>query len=1551
MSDIMSQEVSAPGYMYAADAHQVANGKTSIIDKVQTETADFGKFAVSAVARAVTSAFNTVPTVVNWLGADIPELDTYSVLKSFDDDLSAYYNENRTSVDIVGDVAAMFVPGMAGIKGLNYAQKSLSSINAGTSFGKNIAKSFGTLPEAGTKYATLAKAKMAETGNVFNLADGNVIKAFAANYGQAAIEMAAFEVAAAATMDDSPLFKDHTAKDIIYNAALGGGIIGGGIMGSVAAAQTYGQLSRAAQKVGETLAPFRFTKGTEEGVDDFVKILNLRNERVNSPIPEEAGLEPALLKTAQRSLEKRNRDIDIEVQSLLTKISGGDSEVGSQLNSLISVMDQEQTFASLLHLKEISRGGTVGKLEAEHLGKIAAGKESSLVTKYLRTWGEDAGTVLGSQPVALRLADSVANEAELLRDVERRVRQQPAVGVEFNPINTNHFDVEARYIKAFSTTLEDGALIAGKDLPYLEKAVAQQISATVDGVFYDAMSLRNYVKETKLKLADDLADHLAVDPTMNSAIASKLLNVKQSVLEGGGYSKLNDNHFFDLVPGDSLTKPSWVKVTYEGDPTKVGVDGNVMSGMAQIKQLQEAQAKVNNQAAAQILGEETYNKLVRISDDKVLAASTKGAGAGIASMASGEYGTLASTVEWLGKVTSETKQKAHVKINELFQAPAYKVLQNQAAQNEIFTVRQAVLSTGEKYVVDGERVVLKSVKDYELKAAAGKNPVEPVIPPGVVPEIRLTTPESREFLETLVSHNDSYLSNQMTLKNAIGKGMGDWRGVLYFPQPSSKSAPYFSFVVPKNPFEGEKVQMIWARSSDELQRLESSVGMEFNIIRKDDTDKFYKMMKEYDSDLGMNSREFMGDMVRKGTASPFIPKTNADELIQEIVGHYKQASDRQIRDAVTLHNNVAFSQLRVMDSEFKSLQASKKPGAGEAGAVTPYESYVKTALDIPRSSSVPVWTELNNLAENVVSKVFNSLKSTFQAPKTPEEMAALNNHFESHGFRGIKDAYTELIANHPAEKKVLSRFVQSANGLFSTLMLRIDPMNALTNGVGSIVLTGSETKYLTDLIKGNREGASFLRELGEVRLPGTVDTHIKSPTKLIGNAYKSFFDYLTGDVAAVERFKRFEKNGWMPSMMDQLKESFGTLTLTGLESNSQLVAKTKDAMSKAGSFLERATGNRLAEEMNRFVAASIADDIAQAGIKYAGLGEKEANAFVNTFVSRTQGNYVASQRPLMFQGPIGQSISLFQTYMFNSMQHIFRHLSAEGGRKNAAMLLGLQTSIFGMNGLPAFNFLNEHIIGKASGNITHQDAYSVGMDIPGIGDWLLYGGLSNATGLGLYSRGDMNPRNITVVPNSVGDIPFVSATTNFLGTLGKAAGEVAAGGNPTSTILRGIEHAGISRPLAGLAQVLNGVNREDDVLYSTTKNGNVVYAQDLYSLATLGRVAGARPLDEAVARDAYYRVQVYQSQDSAQIAKLGSAIRDKVNSGAEITDGDVESFMESYAKSGKNQANFAKWYQRQVKEAGTNQIGKLIEKGNSSYGQYMQKILKGLDTAPVDLEN
>ncbi|MFK5283693.1 hypothetical protein ACI3PL_29370, partial [Lacticaseibacillus paracasei] len=61
------------------------------------------------------------------------------------------------------------------------------------------------------------------------------------------------------------------------------------------------------------------------------------------------------------------------------------------------------------------------------------------------------------------------------------------------------------------------------------------------------------------------------------------------------------------------------------------------------------------------------------------------------------------------------------------------------------------------------------------------------------------------------------------LRVAVGEAGPSYGGIVYFPQPDPKKFPFFSFVVPKNPREGEKVQMIWAASADDLAHQEKLV--------------------------------------------------------------------------------------------------------------------------------------------------------------------------------------------------------------------------------------------------------------------------------------------------------------------------------------------------------------------------------------------------------------------------------------------------------------------------------------------------------------------------------------------------------------------------------------------------------------------------------------------------------------------------------------------------------------------------------------------------------
>ncbi len=397
------------------------------------------------------------------------------------------------------------------------------------------------------------------------------------------------------------------------------------------------------------------------------------------------------------------------------------------------------------------------------------------------------------------------------------------------------------------------------------------------------------------------------------------------------------------------------------------------------------------------------------------------------------------------------------------------------------------------------------------------------------------------------------------------------------------------------------------------------------------------------------------------------------------------------------------------------------------------------------------------------------------------------------------------------------------------------------------------------------------------------------------------------------------------------------LTLAGSENINILNKKLNQAFIKAKNLTEtgeKITGNKYAEEFNRFVAADVMRQISDFGVKAGVIDSNAQLSYINTFVNRTHGNILASQRPLMFQGAIGQAVGLFQSYQFNLMQQLFRHVS-EGRGKDAAMLLGLQGTIYGMNGLPAFNFINTHILGTASGNPEHTDLYSSIYGAAGkdAGDWLLYGAPSNLLRTNLYSRGDINPRQLTIIPTNPSDIPFVSAIGSTLNNVKNVLDKIGSGGNVWETILQGVEHNELSRPLAGLAQVIEG--------HSTTTKGTIVKSNDVFSLATMSRIAGGRPFDEAIVNDAVYRISAYQAVDRSRKEDLVQAVKSTGIGTNEPTQDQVEKFATEYAALGGNQREFNKWMLTQIKNSNTSQADKIIQHLQSPYSQSIQKIMGG----------
>jgi hypothetical protein len=386
-----------------------------------------------------------------------------------------------------------------------------------------------------------------------------------------------------------------------------------------------------------------------------------------------------------------------------------------------------------------------------------------------------------------------------------------------------------------------------------------------------------------------------------------------------------------------------------------------------------------------------------------------------------------------------------------------------------------------------------------------------------------------------------------------------------------------------------------------------------------------------------------------------------------------------------------------------------------------------------------------------------------------------------------------------------------------------------------------------------------------------------------------------------------------------------------------------------GNTLEAVTGNTAVEQMNRYVAAHTANAVADTAIAAGCLDPSMKASVINTFVNRTQGVTLAAQRPLLFKGAIGQAVGLFQTYQFNMLQQLFRHIG-EGNTKQTATLLGLQGSIYGMNGLPAFNAMNQYLVGNAAGNSQHNDVYSTAYNAVGreAGDWLLYGISSNFLlnpdmKVNLYTRGDINPRQVTVIPTQPQDVPIIGATTKFFGAAYEAMQKIDKGADVWGSFLQGVEHSGVSRPLAGIAQTLEATTNPGNKVFSTTGKGNIVMQNDLVSAMTAARVLGAKPLDEAVLLDAYHRVTVYDAATAAKVENLGEGIKATVAGGGAATPQQITNFAQEYVKAGGKQQGFNKWYTGQVLDANKSQVNKMIENSKNPGSTYMQSIAGGYE--------
>lgn len=802
-----------------------------------------------------------------------------------------------------------------------------------------------------------------------------------------------------------------------------------------------------------------------------------------------------------------------------------------------------------------------------------------------------------------------------------------------------------------------------------------------------------------------------------------------------------------------------------------------------------------------------------------------------------------------------------------------------------------------------------------------------------------------KFLQESQAVNAKRLEHRKTLFNAVGIITSRDPEIIKAPPIDTVRYPYHAFVVPKGELRGvTDVSMITARSPEQLKQLMEAIPEGYEGILKSDTKRYFKAKGIYDYDQTLRESQVNSALKRTGKLGDFYPETRAENVLTDWVNWHANAETGVVREAVQVRERQFFSEVGGLAERWKEIDEATFGGRGfilKKKVENPFQDYITTALDMPKRGEAPLLEALNEFVDKTGIKLYeglNELRNGVFSKKEAESLASLEEANALMSRYGLEGGYEKLkdylVANERMPQNLIKTAFQKANYILATATLRLDAANALVNVISTPIMLGTELRSIRSAVAGDSELAGKLRELTHIKVPGGT-AEVPGLGKAIGTAIQNWFGPNKKELIA-EYLATGDMKGNMASFYHEMLDDLSYLP--GKKAN-EWIEKVNKAVEKGSKF----TGNDFAEDFTRFVASNVMDQITGPIVAAGKMTQSEARAYRGSFVNRVQGNYIASQRPVFFQGTTGAAVGLFQTYAFNVFQQLFRHIENRDA-KTALTFAALQSTVYGLNGLPFFDAINQHLIGNAAGNAGHKDIYSV---LPAAdkewGNWMLYGTASAFPFFGdkspaLYTRGDINPRHLSIIPINPIDIPAVQGSIRLVDSITGFASKMSKGGDLVPSFLQALEHQGLNRPLAGFAQILAG--------QSTTSQGSLIAASNdmlttsylaqiperLVNFGGVARLMGAKPMDESVALNAMYRSKAYDAVDRARLQALGGAVKTKLQNNQMPDPEELDDIMERYVRSGGRIENFSSSMQHWMRDANesiVNQVGNHLRRPTS----------------------
>jgi hypothetical protein len=942
-------------------------------------------------------------------------------------------------------------------------------------------------------------------------------------------------------------------------------------------------------------------------------------------------------------------------------------------------------------------------------------------------------------------------------------------------------------------------------------------------------------------------------------------------------------------------------------------------------------------ASAAVLGEDNYKLLMPLDKSLAIDANSQTVGASMLGSSNANYtDPLRSWAQYSGQIVGQITNKRVTEALSGIQSPAAKLLQNPAAAAEVAAaVTSARLSTQKWSLwVDeftGNFALVDTPSYQRIMQGGGKITFANRID---------LSKDAGDFLAAHHGLHAKRVDQQKVLAAAQGTALRWDPDVIHFPPVDTQRIPFFAFVrqTDGTMFGSSEVAMVTARDAAELQaktaQIEKIPGM--SVIYKKDTEAYHKAKGDFDIMRAMNEPVLDSTLRKQGLLGDYLPNMTPEAVVNDFVQYIQRAETKLVRDAVGANYAQTIAELQALSDRYTAGQTSKFQGLTKflQGSVTdPFGDAIKLAMNVSKRGEFTLWHQANEFVDALGTRGYRGIeKATLDARGGQITWEAANEQLEKFGLGAVfKDEDAFAVAQSAPDRNLIKTAFQKANMLLANSMLRLDFANSILNIISTPILLGTEVSAIRNSLKNDPQMAALFQTQVTELVPRT-EVRIPSTTRLIANAIGA----LVPNDQSKALMARFREIGTVKGPTALFHDMVDDLSLMPNLVPNKYAEKVEQWVEKGASL----TFSNQAEDATRFVTSHVMWQLTEPVVKAGKMSVQEQNAFISIFTNRVQGNYIAAQRPILFQGTLGSAIGLFQTYQFNLFQQLFRHIENKD-LKTVATMGALQGTLFGANGLPLFDAINTHIVGSASINEKHKDAYSYAVQAVGkdFGDWMMYGTASafplfSEQAPALYTRGDLNPRSVFVVPTSPLDVPAVSASLKVIGAVLGAGKRIVAGADISDALLFGLEHNGVNRPLAGLAQVMQG--------HSTTSKGNLIAsASDWDSMSTAARLIGAKPMDESIALNTMYRSRAYQAMDKERIDELGLNVKNKMRGNEPLTAEDFIDFQGKYAASGGRIQGYSQAIQRWNKAANTSIVNEVMRHSQTAAGQRMNEVLGG----------